>query len=453
MAFGVLFRIRLRHDYWLNRDALLHEALPTEEAARIAHDRPSRNWLEIVPTTTCRQRMAGHGILFKPTHDGALCGIELTPNSTVPRRPLGAGTPLQFGLRLTDPLFSAYTADPTGDFAFFSNMSGNTRGGELHLSQAVPAFDTARAYRAGDLRTTVSGSETQLFQALQDTGPSGTPTASHWARVNGDTHDPAENYSTGDLVISGDHLFEAAQDNPGSDFANTADWTDLGALANQYATLADTRVLRPATFSVDVASVATTRIDTELRRPGAATIVQHRRFEDNTPLQSIPVDLSGFAEGPFELTFQDGNGAVLPTLTQVFHLSPEALASGWMALIEIGTGTAEFALLDGSNQIRTPTFDLRFATQQAVFRYRFPQPQPVGTGAQVSAGADPADLVTATPRPLTLSGGGVLLREDDPTTATVVEEIRLPNVLPRDLQKDAGRWVATRYHPNFPPLV
>jgi hypothetical protein len=137
-----------------------------------------------------------------------------------------------------------------------------------------------------------------------------------------------------------------------------------------------------------------------------------------------------------------------------FYLSTQAAAEGWFGIVEIVPGAGSFALLDGSQLLRSPVFRIRFANQAARLRYRFPATQPVGTGAEVAP--DPVDgsiLVTPDPRPLTRLGDGVLLRADDTATPAVSEAIRLPHHGVPALSKQGGQWFSDVHLSNLPPLT
>ncbi|MDQ2088749.1 hypothetical protein [Marimonas arenosa] len=453
MAFGVLFDLRLRHDYWLNSDAVLHEALPEDTQMRLRRARPAAKWMRIAPTAETRRLMAGRGLLFKTTAEGARLGVELARGSTAPRRPMAGSDLLRFALEVTDPSFTAYTAGLGVGFHVFGNASGNARGGELHLSRQVPAHDPVRVWQAGELRAEYLGADTRLFQARRDTGPSALPLAADWQRRPTATHDPAESYAVGAVVMSGDHLFRALQNAPGANLGNAADWADLGPVANQYATGADQVVLRPPNFEIDVGAAAATRLEVRVRRPGGGPVLRRRSFEDTDPLVRLPVALGDLPPGRYRLDVHDGTGAALPALGLDFYLDAAAFSARWLGVIEIGPGVGDFALLDNTGLIRSPRYELRFANAAARLRYRFAAPQPVGAGAEVVADTTDANILLGTDmRALTRIGAGTLLRQDDPATAGIDERIFLARADPSGLSKEAGEWFADVHLSNLPPF-
>jgi hypothetical protein len=454
MSYGVLFDIRLRHDFWLNVDAVLHDALSAATRERILRDAPASRFMTLAPTDETRARMAGHGMLFKARPDGAVVGIELQPNTTVPRRPLGAGETLTFALTVTDRAFGDYTAEVLPAFAVFSNASGNFRGGERHLSQPVAAFDAARAYRAGDVRAVMQGVVTQLFQARRDTGPAANPVAADWQRVPSDTHDPAAGYRAGDVVLSADRLFRAVQGAPGTNLGNVADWTDLGPIANQYVTSRDRMALRSPLFQVDVLALGATALQARITRTTTGAEARRSDFADPLGLTACHIDLRGLADGRYRLDLHDQAGAVVAGQGLDFYLSAEASAKGWFGVIEVTPGQGPLALLSNLGALLSPRYDLRFLNILARRRYRFPESQPVGTGAEVAPdGADARALVTAAARPVSRHGGGLVLRANDPNTAGIDETVLLPHTTAPRLSRENGEWFSTTSHSNFPPLT
>lgn len=452
MRFGVLFDLRLRHDYWLNIDATLHEALPADQQARMRRSLPVSGWMAIVPSAATRRAMAGHGMLFKETAQGCVVGIELDGQSDRPRRPLQVSEVLSFGLSPRDAGFLDYSGGIARAFHVFGSTLGSARGGELHLSRPVPAHDPLRSYLAGELRAELAGADTRLYQALRDTGPSASPAAADWQRIPADTHDPAVAYALGRIVLAGDHLFRALVNGPGGDLANPADWADLGPIANQYVTRADRMILHAPVFARNVAALGASVLEGRVSRPGQG-VVHVERMVSPEPLQKLQIDLRGMPDGRYRVDFHDATGALVAGHSEDFYLSAEAAADGWLGVIEIDSGTGAFALLDGTGALRSPVFDLRFVNLPARLRYRFAKSQPVGAGAEVAPDPGNASILVSTSlHRLTRRGYGALLRADDSATSAVVERILLPHPTTPALRKEAGEWAADIHLSNLPPL-
>lgn len=157
MRFGVLFEVAVLHDYWLNVNAVVYEALSPERQRVVGRQHDPGSYIEVVPTAATRAVLAGHGMLFKKLSTGFLIGAELEGATMMHRRALGSSDVLTFALRVVDPLFFNYTAGVLPRFYRFSNTTGNENDGQLFLSHPVPAHQAARAYQAGEIRAVVSG--------------------------------------------------------------------------------------------------------------------------------------------------------------------------------------------------------------------------------------------------------------------------------------------------------
>ena len=452
MAWGILFELRFVHDHWLNLGAAHHATLAPDVQGRLSAAHEEASYLELRPTAETQAVLAGHKMIFKSGPAGALVGIELEPGDTFPRVPLGPDTVLRFALIRRDMGFDNYTSGPAPGLHLVSNDTGIARAGQLFLNRPVPAHDPARAYLAGELRSVdLGGGVIDLFQALRDTGPSAVPIAADWHRIPADTHDPVATYAAGDIVLSGNRLFQALVGTPGADLTDAADWAEIAVMANQYLTHSDAIDLRPSVFSVDVAALGATALELAISRAGVD--VWRTRFEQPDPLTALQADLRGLPPGPARMEVRTEAGAPVISLSRDIYLSDQAVAQNWFGVVEIAAGTGAFALLDGAGRIASPVYTLAFAAQSARLRYHFAADQPVGPGADVAQlPGDAATLVTATHRPITYAGTGPRLQADDTLTGGVNEEIRLPQPRARGLSKEAGEWVSDLHLSNFPTL-
>ncbi len=454
MRFGVLFEVAVRHDYWLNLDAVVHEALPRQRQRVIERQHQPDGYLQILPTTAAREVLAGHGLLFKKIPTGFLVGVELDGATSRPRRPLRPNAVLSFALRVADPRFFNYTAGVPPRFHHFSNTTGGQHAAQLFLSRPVATHQDDRAYTAGEITAVSNGGITTLRQASTDTGPSPTPVTAAWQPIPANTHDPATTYQQDATVLRASELFRALVNGPSADLNDANQWNNEGSLANQYVTRDDQLRLQPRVFAIDVTAAAATVLELRVTRPGAAAAaVWQRRFESDQTLSSLQVDLRGLGDGRYRLEVLNSALVAQPGLGFDFYLSNRGVSENWFGVIEIGPGAGAHALLDGGGQLRSPRFQLRFLNQASRWRYLFPATQPIGVGAEVAV--DPLDdsvLVTPGPRPLTHVGGGVRLRADDTTTIGVFERILLPQPDARVVRKQNNQWFSDVHLANFPSL-
>jgi hypothetical protein len=118
-------------------------------------------------------------------------------------------------------------------------------------------------------------------------------------------------------------------------------------------------------------------------------------------------------------------------------------------LIEIGTGSGDFALFNPDGSLRSPRYALRFLNRATRWRYIFPSAQAVGTGAEVAQEAgDARVLITARPRALTRFGSGSRLQAASLANATVSEEILLPAPEASGLRREAAGWYSETHVTN-----
>jgi hypothetical protein len=132
------------------------------------------------------------------------------------------------------------------------------------------------------------------------------------------------------------------------------------------------------------------------------------------------------------------------------YLAPRAITEHWFGVIEIGMGTGDFALFNNDGTLRAPRYVVRFLNRATRWRYIFPSPQAVGSGAEVAAdGGDNRILVTPVPRPLTRFGVGSRLQADSAATPTVSEEILLPAPEVNRVRRQSTEWFSETHVPNF----
>jgi hypothetical protein len=454
--YGILFEVELLHDYYLNVGTRVFDALDDDMAGTAMRGYSVADFLSVSPTPDTQRRLAGHQMIFKHRKHGFLVGTKLDPSTPVdsPLVPPDTDLVLRFALRVTDPRFLNFTALGRTDHRFFrfGNNTGNSVAGSNHLSLPVPDHEQDRAYQAGEIRALASGPSFDLFQALRDTGPSATAIPADWQRIPVDTHDPEAIYSIGNVVLQENALFRARVHGPGPLLSNADEWESLGVLANQYACGSDALLLRPSLFNVDVSGSALSRARILITRPGETDPIRDQLHAAETgELTSLQINLEGLAPGPYRLEVLDAASAPVADLGFDFYLDEQAVRESWLGVVEIGAGTGDFALLDGAGSIRSPRFKLRFLNRATRWRYRFPEDQALGSGADVSVeGTDARILVTEQPRPLTRFGNGILLQADDPESPEVAGEVRLPSPEISRVRHHDSQWYSDIFLSNLP---
>jgi hypothetical protein len=451
-----LCHVDIVHDYFLSRGEVVLEAHADADRNALTSAYAVRDFFEIEPDDATAATLAGHRIIFRPTSTGFLLAVQIDTEAP-DMRPAIAPAPdfcLTFALRQRDRRFANYTElGATGaGFYRFGNDSGSVVAGTRFLSQPMAAFDTTRRYVSGEVYAEPSGTTFNLFAALRDTGPSATPGANDWQRVPGDTWSAARTYQNGAIVLFENRIYRALIDSPGTDLNDPAQWQIVTTLGNQYASGRDTITLAAGGVDVDLGTTTLARATARVIARGSNAVVLERTFESAAgPLGRIHLDLSRLASGTYRIDILDDALAPVPALASSIHLSPRARAEGWFGVIELRASTGELALFNADGSLRTPRYTLRFLNRATRWRYIFPSPQPVGSGADVTA-ETPGDgrvLVTSTPRALTRFGVGIRLQADNATTPAVSEEILLPTPEVNRIRRRNAQWFSEIRLPNL----
>jgi hypothetical protein len=453
IRYRPLFAVDIAHDYFLSRGDVVFEAQADADRTALANLYSAGDFLEVFADDTTLSVLAGHKMLFRATDTGFGVSVQLNPSAADirPMIPPADDLRLTFVLRVTDTSFANYTelGPVTTGFYRFGNDSLNRTAGINFLSSRPSTFVTTRRYVAGEVFVQAAVPTFNLFVALRDTGPSATAVPADWRRIPADTFSTTATYRTGALVLAGNALFRALIDSPGTDLTNAAQWQPAGVLANQYITVADAILPVASLFDLDISDLAVSQAIVRVFVPtGTAAAIEQTFVSDQGTLGHVQVDLRALNPGPYRVEIVGGSGAVLRGFP--CYLAPAARSESWFAVIEIGTGAGDFALLNADGTLRSPRYALRFLNRATRWRYIFPSAQTVGTGGEVAPDAGNGRiLVTPAPRPLTRFGRGSRLQADDPATPAVSEEILLPAPEVKQIRRQNVEWFSETYVPNF----
>ncbi len=453
IRYRPLFHVDIAHDYFLSRGDVVLEAHTDAERAGLTSLYAVNDFFQIYPDDATASTLAGHKMIFRATGTGFVVAVQLDPSAT-DIRPLVPPSPdfgLTFALRLADSRFANYTElGPLGTgFYRFGNDSQNRTAGVNFLSTRVPAFSPTRRYVAGELRAQAAGVTFDLFLALRDTGPAGAPVPADWRRIPADTFNATTSYLTGAIVLFSNQIFRALVDNPGTDLTDVTQWQPVSVLGNQYATGADTIQPVAGMFNLDISQLAVALVTVRVFASSGTVVATEQTFAaPQGTLSHVQIDLRGLKPGPYRIEIVDAAGAVVRELP--CFLSPRAITENWFGVIEIGRGTADFALFNNDGTLRAPRYVVRFLNRATRWRYIFPSAQQVGTGADVAVEAgNNRILVTPAPRPLTRFGAGSRLQADSAATPTVSEEILLPAPEVNRIRRQNAEWFSETHVPNF----
>lgn len=452
IRYRTLFEVDIVHDYFVNRGEVVIEAQPDEDRAALAALYSAADVFEIEPDAPTRAALAGHKLLFRSTRSGFIVVVQA--DASTPPRPIiapGDGFRLAFVLRLRDARFANYTElGPPSSFYRFGNDAQNRVASVSYLSRPIPAFDTTRRYLVGEVRSQAAGSTFDLFLALRDTGPAATPVAADWRRIPADTFSAGETYQSGAIVLAANRVYRALVDAPGTNLANAAEWQPLELLGNQYASATDAMGVEFAFATLDIAAAALSSATVRITRAGAAAPVSEQPFAaEQGTLSRVQVDLRTMPSGTYRLEVLDDTQTAVPGQSRSIFVAADARSTGAFGVIEIRSGTADYALLDGAGALRSPRYALRFLNRATRWRYIFPAPQAIGAGADVAhEGADQRVLVTAAARPLSRFGPGSLLQANVVATPAS-EEILLPAPDVERMRRENAEWFSETHLPNL----
>lgn len=451
-----LFSVSIEHGYYLNFGAVPHPALAEDRRNSLKNQYSVKRLFNITPTEDTVHSLAGQRMLFKSTAEGFLVGVEVAGSSSAnlqPLVPLPDNLRLRFAITLSDKHFSNYTNLPTqsGGLYHFSNRFGNTASGNF-LSRPVPDYDSEKHYEAGELYLHPSGPGEGLFRAVRDTGPAASPVAADWQRIPPDTYDPAITYTTGATVLSGDRIYRALVETPGTDLTNNADWQIVGNLPRQYVTGDDFLPLHSMQLKVDVGAAAIGQAFVAVYPLGESEAVWQRQFiAQSGNLDAIVLPLQHLRPGAYHLEIADSLHTILPAFNYDFYFDGKALSQNWFAVIEIGVGSGSFALLNSNGEVANPACTLNFLNRATRWRYIFPAAQTIGSGAQVVHEDSTGQvLVTSAPLPLTRFGTGIPLQTDLAATPSISEEVLLPEPRVNRIRYQAEQWFSEIHLSNLP---
>ena len=448
-----LFDVDIAHDYFLSRGDVVLEAQADVDRAALGNRYSVGDFLEVFPDDATMPVLAGHKLLFRNTGTGFRVAVRLDPSAsdTRPMVPPSGALRLTFVLRLADTSFANYTelGPVTTSLYRFGNDSQNRTAGVNFLSSRASAFVTTRRYVAGEVFAQAAGATFDLFLALRDTGPSAAPVPADWRRIPADTFSATATYRAGALVLSGNSLFRALINNPGTNLANAAEWQPAGLLGNQYVTVADAVLRASSLFDVDISDLAVSQATVRVRFPAGTAVATEQMFAaQQGTLRQVQVDLRGLTRGPYRVEILGVSGAVIHGFS--CYLAPAASSENWFGVIDIGMGAGDFALLNADGTLRSPRYVLRFLNRATRWRYIFPSAQTVGAGGDVAPDAgNNRILVTPAPRPLTRFGSGSRLQADAPATPAVSEEILLPAPDAKRIRLENAEWYSETHVPNF----
>lgn len=390
IGYKRLFSVQILHNYFLNQGSKSFEAMTQQKKANAMASYQVPSILKVIPSSDTARQMKGRGMSFRMDNTGFFVGIKIDQEAAKgglnkPFIPVNDELRLRFFIKLIDPYFLNYSSlglkTASEQVYYFNNEVDNSLTGIAHLSNPLPAYDPGKSYEAGALIVDDASAPTQLFQALRDTG-SGAFQVADWEEqiLAEDYLRPPENYVKGDVVQSGNSLFEALVD-PTTDPPNPTQWAE-SPLSHQYASDNDLIRLVPEVFPVSI-SGGPNAAKARVFRPGASNPVLVSDLIQGGPISNFSVDLRSLDPGPYTLELVDaGNNPLQSSVSGLLYMDQELYESGGLGIIEIihkpGEDQGAYQLLDLSDQgLLFPQYQLRFKNRSTYWRYIFNQEQTI----------------------------------------------------------------------------
>lgn len=452
IRFRTICAVHLWHDFLLARGSSEFEALAPELQESILAGYSIGDSLRIAPADDTEVFLARHKIQFRPQSTGfALAGAVsesgTEPGRFVPDVPLPSDFVMRFSVEVLRPAFLEEANIPFSRSSLFllSNRTGTATNGELHLTRSIAAFDSGRAYQAGDLVVDQAPDPEVLLEAAEDVSATPAPAPGKWVELPAPRFNAAAAYDAGDIVLHGGAVFAAKTSGTLPAPPATASWTRLYD-ANLRAGVSGADLLRGlprvARFPLAVprAFVTVTVRD----RDGQVVFTEVQLRRDDQLLTEVQLSLPTAPPGLYALEAKAPDGTQIPEVPAAFYLHPGAERGVPLAIIELSNPAGSLALFDPAGHVQSTEYHVRFRHKRAFWRYTFHGDlsafPPADLGELIQE--DPADHSRyVTNRPLPLTVGLVPLKNFDGKRP-------LPNPSPSSTRKEGGKLYAEAFLKN-----
>jgi hypothetical protein len=445
IQYRTLCTAHLWHDFALARGESEFAALDDPLQERILANYSIHEWLRISPTQETRGLLERHRLRFIRRPTGFMIAGSVRESTTkAGKYQLQIALPddfiLRFIVELIQPsfLFEANLAGQASSSSvyLFSNRSGNDGKSGLHLTGAVPDYDPAQAYEAGDFAV----HEDVLMEASEDVPPSQEPAEGKWMDLPARRYDADREYEKDELAFHDDAVFKATAEGKLEEPPHPDEWTPLYKVsARSGVSAADSVVCvaREKRFPLDKpsSSVKLTVRDGE----GQIVLGETQFRRDGNLLEDIRLGLPEAAPGLYTLEALDADEKPVSTVPGTIYLHPDDGGRMPFAVIELSNPAGAFRLFDGTNHLQGREYHIRFRHRRAFWRYIFH-----GETASLPLNGAVGDLVQenpaqyATTRPWPLNAGVAALKKFGANRV-------LPQPLPDSIRKENKKLYAETY--------
>lgn len=322
--YKILFMVELLNEYYSNLQCRDFTIVPSAET------------LLILKNHKLLCKMVGNKLVVLAKVKDETFGAD----ENKPFVDLAMDKKLLFYLDLLQPVFVTVTNLDSDSLRankrfYFSNLSGNKAGAELHLSQPIEAFQVPATYKPGDLAIRGAGVVIECIRA------------------------------TSGVDNRNDINFWHQRD--GLEYVSSKDMLPIVSRIKNYRTSLPAQQFAIKLFGLDKSTNLYTK----------EIPLEKSSFSSTANTQDVPVDLGGTAPGRYKLTIN----------TDVFDVFVDdtAVHSNVFGVIEIFThlpATNDFSLLDSSGKVLDKIvsgtnewlkYQIRFANRLAYWRFMTPK--------------------------------------------------------------------------------
>ena len=438
IEYRPLFKVVIRHLYFLNQGATEFEHMTAENRQAVLRSYDTRDHFDIRPTRDTLRILKRHRLVFKTEAMGFSVYAPVTAAKL--DFPSQLGTRLRFFATARNRSFDDISnfgsaQQPVRSVHVFSTMANNVDAEGQHLTRTLNGFSSSRTYPAGAQIVNNRNDVTRRLTAVRSVNAGSARQSGDWIETidlpKKLTTQLANGLAAGELARKDGVVFEALVNRPGINVGDSSKWKMLLTPGIQAASDADRTPISGRFVNIDLENNTLTFIAVEIQdRAGSVVYSEQLRGSVKNPVSRVSVDMSNQVAGFYRIFLKDNAGALLqhngndlPQADQSFYFDEEALQKPVFGIFEIGTAAGDYRLVDNNGDVLSPEFLLRIANRATFWSYTFPQPLTATEQAKLTQSVDLQAMANApdriiSQRALGLSRGLVVLKR--PGTDTLL---------------------------------
>lgn len=387
--YGLLFRVELRHTFFLSRGDAEFEHMSPEQQHSVLRNYNVREFVDIQPTAETLLLLRRHRLLFR--NDAMGLSVYAPLDGDKPSFSFSRSERLRFHVSARNRHFDDFSnlkLDGTNSSTIhiFSTDAANTDAEGLHLSKPLRGFRSVRRYPTGAQIVNSTASPTRRLTAVRNIAGGSPRDPDDWVETTTlpptMTQAHVDSLDTGGRATKDGVVYEALDDSPGIDETDATKWRRLFAPGVQAASVADVIELGGRFRLISLGDASPAFVAAEITDRNGK-IVRREEFNGTSshPLKVVSVDFGNQIGGIYRLALKDRsggllkhNGNVIATAEQTLYVDGDAIQNNAFAVIEVRTDSPGYELVDGNGDVLSPTFLLRIASPATFWTYTFPRP-------------------------------------------------------------------------------